>query len=208
MARKAFTLIELLVVIAIIAILASLLFPVLAKARERARRAHCISNLRQLGTAVAQYTDDYDGRFPWAYRSIAVIWDHSPSIADAMTGYVTSHDLWRCPSDIGEIYLHDPGTWHDHTLPMYKFAEASYEYPGEGWPLLSGHLSDERTVFRIRKPSQTVLLSEIRPWHGPYRTDEMWWDSLGWYNVLYVDGHVQRRTVRERYRDYETAFRW
>jgi prepilin-type N-terminal cleavage/methylation domain-containing protein len=62
--QRGFTLIELLVVIAIIAILAAILFPVFAQAREAARRASCVSNLRQLGTATMLYTQDYDEMFP------------------------------------------------------------------------------------------------------------------------------------------------
>src|SRR3954462_9321456 len=64
--KQGFTLIELLVVIAIIAILASILFPVFARARENARRSSCQSNLKQLGLAFAQYTQDYDERLPGA----------------------------------------------------------------------------------------------------------------------------------------------
>src|SRR5271165_1518177 len=62
--RSGFTLIELLVVIAIIAILAAILFPVFAQAREKARQASCQSNLKQLGLAFLQYAVDYDGCFP------------------------------------------------------------------------------------------------------------------------------------------------
>lgn len=64
--RRAFTLIELLVVIAIIAILAAILFPVFARARENARRTSCLSNLKQFGLAMMQYTQDYDETYPKA----------------------------------------------------------------------------------------------------------------------------------------------
>lgn len=62
--KKGFTLIELLVVIAIIAILAAILFPVFARARENARRASCQSNLKQIGLGILQYAQDYDERYP------------------------------------------------------------------------------------------------------------------------------------------------
>ncbi len=69
--RKGFTLIELLVVIAIIAILAAILFPVFAKAREAARQSVCLSNLKQIGLGIMQYVDDWKGRYPAEAQSRA-----------------------------------------------------------------------------------------------------------------------------------------
>src|SRR5688572_8152662 len=71
--RSGFTLIELLVVIAIIAILAAILFPVFARARENARRASCQSNLKQIALGVKQYTQDYDEKFPARYTDFAQV---------------------------------------------------------------------------------------------------------------------------------------
>jgi prepilin-type N-terminal cleavage/methylation domain-containing protein/prepilin-type processing-associated H-X9-DG protein len=85
--HKAFTLIELLVVIAIIAILAAILFPVFARARENARRASCMSNLKQMGLGVMMYAQDYDERYPQQLNWITLI-----------EPYTKSDQLFVCPS--------------------------------------------------------------------------------------------------------------
>jgi prepilin-type N-terminal cleavage/methylation domain-containing protein len=94
--RTAFTLIELLVVIAIIAILAAILFPVFARARENARRASCQSNLKQIGLGIMQYTQDYDEKMPFYYH-----YYDSTTYArwqDDIQPYVKSYQLLVCPS--------------------------------------------------------------------------------------------------------------
>lgn len=95
--RKAFTLIELLVVIAIIAILAAILFPVFARARENARRASCQSNLKQIGLGIQQYTQDYDEQMPMCYWTPAA--NTQMSWKDAIQPYVKSFQLFVCPSN-------------------------------------------------------------------------------------------------------------
>ena len=99
--RSGFTLIELLVVIAIIAILASILFPVFARARENARRSSCQSNLKQIGLGVLQYTQDYDEAFPLAVVVAGTI--NAPGStygwADAILPYTKSMQILQCPSE-------------------------------------------------------------------------------------------------------------
>jgi prepilin-type N-terminal cleavage/methylation domain-containing protein/prepilin-type processing-associated H-X9-DG protein len=97
--RTGFTLIELLVVIAIIAILAALLFPVFAQAREKARQTSCLSNLKQLGTAMLMYTQDHDGLFPPAVgRQSHERFVYEWSWLHRIEPYVKSSALFLCPS--------------------------------------------------------------------------------------------------------------
>ncbi len=107
--KRAFTLIELLVVIAIIAILAAILFPVFARARENARRTSCLSNLKQLGLAVMQYTQDYDEKYPYALTSVPT---------DANTpGGVWFANIWA---------------WHQTLNPYHKSMQVAVCPSGDG----------------------------------------------------------------------------
>lgn len=108
LARKGFTLIELLVVIAIIAILAAILFPVFARAREAARATTCKSNLRQIGLAVKMYINDYDERLwfnangsNWGYQAAGnMYW------GEFLSPYTKNAGIWNCPS----TKIGSPGT--------------------------------------------------------------------------------------------------
>jgi prepilin-type N-terminal cleavage/methylation domain-containing protein/prepilin-type processing-associated H-X9-DG protein len=98
MARRGFTLIELLVVIAIIAILAAILFPVFAKAREKARQTSCLSNLKQIGTSVLMYVQDYDEMYPLEASANDVT--QAPlTWPNRVMPYVKNVQLFKCPSD-------------------------------------------------------------------------------------------------------------
>lgn len=91
--RQAFTLIELLVVIAIIAILAAILFPVFARARENARRTSCLSNMKQMGLAAMQYTQDYDETYPYTITP-ASAWSQMPDGLSWLGNNPPAHLVW------------------------------------------------------------------------------------------------------------------
>jgi prepilin-type N-terminal cleavage/methylation domain-containing protein/prepilin-type processing-associated H-X9-DG protein len=93
--RSGFTLIELLVVIAIIAILAAILFPVFARARENARKANCLSNLKQIGTAHMMYAQDYDEVYVPAYTVSGTTYTWNYQLLDS---YIKNAGVWKCPS--------------------------------------------------------------------------------------------------------------
>ena len=102
--RRGFTLIELLVVIAIIAILAAILFPVFARAREKARQTSCLSNLKQIGLAELMYAQDYDERCnprvvcPSGVTGCFIQGEHNGTGYHPLAAYIKNQQVWDCPS--------------------------------------------------------------------------------------------------------------
>jgi prepilin-type N-terminal cleavage/methylation domain-containing protein/prepilin-type processing-associated H-X9-DG protein len=135
MQRKGFTLIELLVVIAIIAILAAILFPVFARARENARRANCQSNLKQIGLGIMQYTQDYDEKMPGSTANNGGDFYHS--LSDYVQPYIKSTQIFKCPSD--------------STSNKYSYG---YNYV---YLALNG-ISNAVSIAKIQSPAETVML--------------------------------------------------
>jgi prepilin-type N-terminal cleavage/methylation domain-containing protein/prepilin-type processing-associated H-X9-DG protein len=192
-ARKpAFTLIELLVVIAIIAILAAILFPVFAQAREKARQATCISNLKQMGGAFAMYVQDYDNTFPLvAYwvgavgKPPLVYWD------DAIQPYAKNVTFMLCPS--WSMDLAGYGTIVNKT--SYAIDSDNYGYP----PLVPREA-------QVTRPVDTILVFEPKtggPWGAACRKNSA---KDGWTpydrhneqtNLLFFDYHVKSRRVAQ-----------
>lgn len=120
--RTGFTLIELLVVIAIIAILAAILFPVFARAREKARQSNCLSNVKQIGLGLLMYMQDYDETFVRTSDADMVGWvatgNHYSVWYRAVGPYVKNQQLFVCPSDTSRTSARWPSnssSWNEST---------------------------------------------------------------------------------------------
>ncbi|MES2465032.1 MAG: DUF1559 domain-containing protein [Armatimonadota bacterium] len=211
--RSAFTLIELLVVIAIIAILAAILFPVFAQAREKARQTACLSNLKQLGTAFMMYVQDADETFPlqstdpfgvYPYNDDARKALGQPTVPSWFMGvqpYVKNYGILVCPStaEHPQLFVTNP-----------PYANTSYTYNG----LLGSILPTDAipnpppiaSIAEVARPAETVMnqdqaLTWGRSQPGPR------WNAGNWCNVNsgesltnihsagmninYVDGHAK-----------------
>lgn len=161
---RGFTLIELLVVIAIIAILAAILFPVFARAREQARKTTCLSNLKQIGTAMQMYVQDYDETFPWLMQDGRNN-DNATGLSRNMTAgppnlngvrglfmeytfqpYVKNYGIFACPTlRANAVTLGTDG------LPLNQYGSYGYCYGGIG-AIPSARMTPLEQFIRIVGP--------------------------------------------------------
>lgn len=191
-----FTLIELLVVIAIIAILAAILFPVFARARENARRTSCLSNVKQIGLGVMMYTQDYDEKFPplGGTGSCAGYYGNPVSWARNISAYTKSNQLFVCPSD-SRSYTYSAG----NSICSYSFNARLVDQT-----ILPAANSGGKSVASIANASQVVVWIEDETPGTSYSSMDCqnWSDNfnnaynamkrhLDGMNVNFADGHAK-----------------
>ncbi len=201
MRRRAFTLVELLVVLAIIAVLAAMLLPVFARAREQARKVSCASNLRQIALAFEGYLADWDEGYPntgnpFLFAGRYWRWPVQPYLA--LRGRPAGSPLVAgdyqpavllCPADT------TPAGTYDQT--SYGYAAAFYYDPAQiagftnryFWTLPGALPTTTQTVAAVAEPARKVLVADWTDHHDAHVND--WWSWGGSRNHLFADGHVK-----------------
>jgi len=148
--KRGFTLIELLVVIAIIAILAAILFPVFARAREKARQTSCLSNQKQIALGLIMYASDYDENLP-GYYYCAVSGQDWPLFMwfDATRPYVNNDQIYKCPSGGASLKEGPSSNYAGETIEVSYHVNDRVCYGGRG--------DFSNAIGDITKPSETLL---------------------------------------------------
>ncbi len=189
--RRAFTLIELLIVIAIIAILAAILFPVFARAREKARQASCQSNLKQIGLALRMYCQDYDEINTPIYYSIGG--GNSFRWHQTVQPYMRSTEMYRCLSGAQLVDTYT-GLYMSYGMNSFNLDPGVY-------PCLWYATADSQ----IMDPSGTIWVADsfhpTDPAQGSYYVgggatftepvNRVGYRHNGMFNALWYDGHVK-----------------
>jgi prepilin-type N-terminal cleavage/methylation domain-containing protein len=179
---RAFTLIELLVVIAIIAILASFATPTIGSAIERGRSAKCVNNLRQIGTAVLQYVNENDYRFPLIETDPPTIGNGGLPALEALKSYGVTQATLTCPTDAAST---NSVAQHGSS---YHFSPALQE------ELASNvNIYTSRGTFRVANIGRLTVASDFTGVHPRRTTEEDSRYLKNGMNVLKADGRVIQR---------------
>ena len=207
--RTGFTLIELLIVIAIMAIIAAILFPVFARAREKGRQARCLSNLRQIGQAMLMYASDYDDLFPFAvdfadqkapqiwsaYPAFQALIPFMPLLPDALMPYIRNKEIWHCPSDTGFNDLDFTGESLPTHPEAFQVHGLSYLFRTEV-AFLGVQMSALPDPARVN-----IVMDGHGSWHGENNYERRR------YNVLFGDGHVKNLNRMQMEEAWDTPVR-
>ncbi len=179
--RKGFTLIELLVVIAIIAILAAILFPVFAQAREKARQISCVSDIKQIMLGEMQYEQDYDEYHVYPYGD-----GHTGNTSwyELLDPYIKNKQVYHCPDDTysrgNDEKDSASGNVIGHPAIPVSYSITLPYYNADGW--WHGQYSaagDQVTDAKITSPASTIFVSER--WNG-YKMFDVSWATENWCN--------------------------
>ena len=210
--RKGFTLIELLVVIAIIAILAAILFPVFAKARDKARTTACLNNIKEIALAIQMYLGDWDGFYPMATGNHSIVPGPPPTVGTGLMPYVeNNYAMWRCPNDntARPVGLHacTYGFYPTEFWGVYGVLRRGLY----GWIANTGVVDESKNLDALHAPANIVAFTDVEDPAGgggfgivnrPHAatveqpaidligcTEFGYWDGSVWGNC--PDGHVK-----------------